>query len=43
MTKVADHLDNLGFNTIAKSYQLELMHIINREETPLQIDIMAAV
>ena len=43
MTTVADHLDNVGFNTIAKSYLLELMYIIHQEKTSLQMDIAAAM
>ena len=43
MTAVADHLDNAGFNTIAKSSLLELMHIIHQEKTSLQMDIKAAM
>ena len=43
MTTVADHLDNAGFNTIAKSSLLELMYIINQEKTSLQMDITAAM
>ena len=40
---VADHLDNAGFNTIAESFLLELMYIINQEKTSLQMDITAAM
>ena len=43
MTTVADHLDNAGFNTTAKSSLLELMYIINQEKTYLQMDITAAM
>ena len=43
MTTVAGHLDNAGFNTIAKSSFLELMYIINQEKTSLQMDITAAM
>ena len=43
MTTVADHLDNAGFNTIAKSSLLESMYIINQEKTSLQKDITAAM
>ena len=43
MTTIADHLDNAGFNTIAKSSLLELMYIIHQEKTSLQMDIMAAM
>ena len=43
MTTVADHLDNAGFNTIAKSSLLELIYIINQEKTPLQMAITAAI
>ena len=32
MTTVADHLDNAGFNTTAKSSLIELMYIINQEK-----------
>ena len=37
MTTLADHLDNAGFNTIAR------MYIINQEKTYLQMDITAAM
>ena len=43
MTIVADHLDNAGFNTIAKSSLLELMYISHQEKTYLQMDITAAM
>ena len=43
MTTVADHLDNAGFNTIAKSSLLELMYFINQKKTSLQMDITAAM
>ena len=43
MTTVADHLDNAGFNTIAKSSLLKLMYSIYQEKTSLQMDITAAM
>ena len=43
MTTVADHLDNAGFYTIAKSSLLELMYFINQKKTSLQMDITAAM
>ena len=43
MTTVADHLDDAGFNSIAKSSLLELMYIINQEKTRLQMDIAVAM
>ena len=43
MTIVADHLNNAGFNIIAKSSLLELMYVINQENPPLQMDITGAM
>ena len=37
MTTVADHLDNAGINTIAKSSLLELMYFINQEKASLNL------
>ena len=43
MTTVADHMDNAGFNTIAKSSLLGLMYIINQGKISPQMDITAAM
>ena len=43
MTAVADHFDNAEFYAIAKSSLLQLMCIISQENTPLQMDITAAL
>ena len=42
MTLVADHLDNAGFNAIAKSSIFESMYIINQVKTRLEMDVTAA-
>ena len=43
MNIVAGHLDNAGFNAIAKSSLLEKMSNINREKTPLQMNVTASM